>query len=347
MIKNLLTVASVVLTVAASAQTGKIVNNVINMPASEISKSITYQASAAPAGCDTISTAQNNSLTLNTAGSDTATPGCSPKAGFVFGSNCYKDKEKANFFPIASYSTISTPSITGVIVTFFKNLTRGTGGTPTTTVGLKIYGGALATGPSTAAVLGQTTVPMSSILAAQVGTNTSINFLYSFATPIVAPATNGFFASVVIPTTAGDTAVIYNSPASTIDYGWEKWSDNSWNSISGAWGASLKGNLSIYPVLCGNLITTGISKNLGLSKDVTIMPNPSTGLVNVSVALANSQDLTLTVTNALGQVIVNNNYSSVLTEVISLDLTNQSNGVYFVTVSNGKDKMVQRLILNK
>jgi hypothetical protein len=77
------------------------------------------------------------------------------------------------------------------------------------------------------------------------------------------------------------------------------------------------------------------------------MPNPSTGLVNVSVALANSQDLTLTVTNALGQVIVNNNYNSVLTEVISLDLTNQSNGVYFVTVSNGKDKMVQRLILNK
>ena len=77
------------------------------------------------------------------------------------------------------------------------------------------------------------------------------------------------------------------------------------------------------------------------------MPNPSTGLVNVSVALANSQDLTLTVTNALGQVIVNNNYNSVLTEVISLDLTNQSKGVYFVTVSNGKDKMVQRLILNK
>ncbi|MBA3682493.1 MAG: T9SS type A sorting domain-containing protein [Bacteroidetes bacterium] len=348
MTKKLLTIASIALTVTASAQVGGRTNNVLNMePVSEISKSITYKAASAPAGCDTITSAQNGSLTVNTAGSDTSTPGCAPKAGYVFGSNCYQDKEKANFFPVSLYSSVAQGTVTGVIVSFFKNLTRGTGGAATTTVGMTLYNGSLAGGPTT--VLTQTTATMAQILAAQVGTNTSINYLFVLPANVVAPTTGGFFASVVIPTISatGDTAVVFNSPASLIDYGYEKWSDNTWHSISSAWGASLKGNLSIYPVMCGNLVVTGISKNLGLSKDVTIMPNPSTGLVNVAIALPNSQDLSLTVTNALGQVIVSNKYNSVITENVSLDLTNQSNGVYFVTISNGTDKMVQRLILAK
>lgn len=348
MIKKLLIVASVALSVTASAQTGRIVTNTQILEAnSEISKSITYKASSAALGCDTITTAQNASLSLNTAGSDTATPGCSPKAGYVFGSNCYQDKEKANYFPIASYSSIAQGTVTGVIVTFFKNLTRGTGGTPTSTVGMTVYNGSLAGGPTS--VLSQTMATMAQVLAAQ--SNPSVTaFSYLFSLPgggVVAPTTGGFFASVVIPTVAGDTAVVFNSPASTIDYGYEKWSDNSWHSISSAWGAALKANLSIYPIVCGNVVITGISKNLGISKDVKIMPNPSTGLVNLAVTLPSTQDLNVTVTNALGQVIVNNNYNSVLVDVISLDLNNQTNGVYFVTVSNGKDKMVQRLIINK
>ncbi len=346
MIKKLLTVASVALTVAASAQVGGRINNVINIKqVSEISKSITYKAtSSMPVGCDTITTAQNTSLTLNTAGSDTSTPGCSPKAGFVYGTNCYEDKEKANFFPTATYSAIAQPSVSGVIVSFFKNLTRGTGGAGTTTVGMSLYNGTQAGGPTTS--ISQTTATMAQILAAQVGTNTVINYNFTFASPVSIPA-NGFLASVVIPSVGatGDTAVIYNSPSSTSNFSWERWNDNSWHSISSAW--STNGNIAVYPIICGNLVITGISKNLGLSKDVKIMPNPSAGLVNVAITLPNSQDLSLTVTNALGQVIVNNKYNSVMTEMVNLDLTNQSNGVYFVTVSNGSDKMVQRLIINK
>jgi len=348
MIKKLLTVASVALTVAASAQVGGRINNVMNIePVSEISKSITYKASAAPVGCDTITTAQNASLQINTAGSDTSTPGCSPKAGFVFGSNCYQDKEKANYFPIASYASVAQATITGAIVSFFKTGTRGTQGAPTTTVGLTFYNGTLAGGPTT--VLSSTMATMTQILAAYNPTATIANYHFNLTTPVVAPTTGGFFASVIVPTVSatGDTAVVFNSPASTVDYGYEKWADNSWHSISSAWGASLKANLSIYPIVCGNLVITGISKNLGLSKDVQIMPNPSTGLVNVAITLPNSQDLSLTVTNALGQVIVNNKLNSVMTDVVALDLTSQANGVYFVTVSNGTDKMVQRLILNK
>ncbi len=347
MIKKLLTVASVAVTVAASAQVGGRINNVMNIePVSEISKSITYKTSTLPTGCDTITTATSGSLQLNTAGSDTTVPGCSPKAGYVYGTNCYQDKEKANYFALNTYSTVAQASVTSVIVTFFKDLTRGTGGAATTTVGMTLYNGAMAGGPTTA--LGSTIATMAQILAAQPNaTTTAFNYTFTFATPIVAPTTGGFFASVVIPTvaTTGDTAVVWNCPGTT-NFGWERWSDNTWKNINTAWSGA-NANLAVYPVLCGNLVITGISKNLGLSKDVTIMPNPSAGLVNVAITLPTSQDLSLTVTNALGQVIVSNKYNSVMTENVSLDLTSQSNGVYFVTVSNGSDKMVQRLIINK
>jgi hypothetical protein len=348
MIKNLLIAAVTVLTVSANAQSGARIakNNRTNSELSKIEGHSVTSGKSLPSTCYTVTTITGTQVGVSSAQSDTPA-GCSPNAGFVFGSNCYDDKEKANFFPAGTYSMVTSPSVTAVRVLFYKNGTEGTSGT-TMTVGITLYNGtSAASAPST--VISSTVATLANILAAQ--PSPTVNFFYytfNFANPVVVPA-GGFYTSVIIPTTAGDTAVIAaetSTAAAFANNAWEKWSDNSWYSIPNAWGG-LKANLAIQPIICGNAITTAISKNLGLSKDVTIMPNPSTGLVNVSVALANSQDLTLTVTNALGQVIVNNNYSSVLTEVISLDLTNQSNGVYFVTVSNGKDKMVQRLILNK
>ncbi|MCW3078045.1 MAG: hypothetical protein JWO32_2654 [Bacteroidetes bacterium] len=346
MIKQLLSILAVASVVTVSAQTnGKRVNTTINMGvAPEMGKSLTYKTTAN--FCDTIATVQNGSVSLATAGSDTATPGCSPAAGYVYGTNCYGDLEKANFFPVATYSAINSPSITGVTVGFFKNATRGTGGTATSTVALKIYNGALATGPTTA-VVASTVATMAQILSAVAGTSTIIYYTFDFATPVAASATNGFFVSVTLPQGNGDTAVVYNSPNSTIDYGYEKWSDNSWNKISTAWGANTKANLIMFPKVCGTSAAAGISTNSGLSKNISIMPNPSTGLVKMVVSFGTSENLNVTVTNALGQQILSNKYNGISNESIGLDLTSQSNGVYFITISNGTDKMVQRLILNK
>ena len=347
MIKNLLIGAVTVLTVSANAQSGaRIVKN--NRP-NEISKiegqSITAGKSL-PSTCYTVTTITGTQVGVSGAASDTPA-GCSPNAGFVFGSNCYDDKEKANFFPAGTYSMVTSPSVTAVRVLFFKNGTEGTSGT-TMTVGITLYNGtSAATAPGTA--ISSTVATLANILAAQ--PSPTVNFFYytfNFATPVVVPA-GGFYTSVVIPTTAGDTAVIAaetSTAGAFANNAWEKWSDNSWNSIPGAWGG-LKANLAIQPVICGNQVTTAISKNLGLSKNVQIMPNPSNGLLNVAVTLPQTENITVTITNALGQQILANNYDGISNETISLDLTSQSNGVYFVTVSNGKDKMVQRLILNK
>jgi len=343
--KTLLTIASIGLSVCAFAQlNGKLVKNTSIFANSTLAQqSIT--AGSTSILCDTISTLTTSSLTISGAGSDTATPGCSPSAGYVFGSNCYQDAEKANFFNASLYSNLSGATVSGVIVGFFQTGTRGTIGAPTTTVGMTLYNGTNATTtPSTA--IGGTVATLGAITAAHTTTANIFYYTFDFATPLAIPATGGFFASLVVPVTAGDTAVVFNQTAAPTNLCWEKWSDGTWHDMSIAWGSTTKGSLLFLPKLCGAIVT-GISQNLGLSSKVTILPNPTTGLVNVAVILQDKENLSVTVSNTLGQVLVNNKYDGISNDLLSLDLSSFNNGVYFVTVSNGKDKMVQRLVLSK
>lgn len=343
MIKKLLTIATVVLTVAVNAQTN---GRVITSSSSEaFPASITAGEKVSASVCNTLTVFNPTAnVTIYTAGATTAVPGCSPKAGYVFGSNCFGVTEHASHFAASNYATLTSPSITAVSVGFYKNvaLGRGTSGT-TGTVGMQIYAGTSNASAPGAAVT-STSATLANILAAQTNTASSL-FIYTFTfTPFAIPA-SGFYASVVIPTNiaAGDTAALYTQTA-TVNNSWEK-VGATWSDVFTDWG--LNTNHVFIPIVCGNSVATGISKNLGLSKDVTIMPNPSTGLVNVLINLAQTENISLTVTNALGQQVLSNKYDGISTEYFSLDLTNQANGVYFVTVSNGKDKMVQRLIINK
>ena len=76
-------------------------------------------------------------------------------------------------------------------------------------------------------------------------------YRYILPTPVNAPATNGFFASVTIPTAAGDTAVIMDDGSLLTGTNWELWSDNSWHNISTAWGG-YDASMAILPEMqCG------------------------------------------------------------------------------------------------
>ncbi len=343
--KTLLTIASIGLSFCAVAQlNGKISKNTGIFASTKLAQqSITVGSTAIL--CDTLTSLTSSSLSIGGASSDTATPGCSPAAGYVFGSNCYQDAEKANFFAASSYSNLTSATVSGVIVGFFNSGTRGTGGAPTTTVGMALYNGTNAT-TTPSSILGGTVATLGAITAAHTTTNSLFYYTFNFATPIAVPATGGFYASLVVPITAGDTAVVWNQSAAPTNLAWERWSDGTWHDMSIAWGATTKGNLLYLPKMCGT-VSSGISENLGLSSNVTILPNPTTGLVNVAVILQDKENLSITVSNALGQIFIDNKYDGIYNDLLSLDLSNLTNGVYFVTVCNGKDRMVQRLILNK
>lgn len=301
--------------------------------------------------------ASNDTMYVSSASTDTATPGCSPKAGYVFGSNCYDDKEKASFFSASNYSTITGPFVTGAIVVFYKNGTAGTTGTSTRAVNLKMYNGTLAAGPTGTAGIATSTSNIGLISASTAtnnigylagdptvtyGTNVAIPYKYTFTTPIAAPAA-GFYLSVTTPTTAGDTAVILNDFNATTNTSWEMWSDNVWHDMNVAWGGLIN-NMAIFPIInC----STKLTEQSSLSSNVNIMPNPSNGLFNILMTLPTAQNLTINVTNMLGQTVYTSSYKSFIDGMVSVDLSDKNQGIYFVTVSNGVEKNVQRIVITK
>ncbi|MCW3077545.1 MAG: hypothetical protein JWO32_2154 [Bacteroidetes bacterium] len=348
---NFTTPGSYTITVAATNTVGTNSN----------SKSITLSACVTPTTCaDTLSNVSNTgTLSIYTAGSDTATPGCSPKAGFVAGNNCYGDKEKAEFYAASQYSGMSSPQIKGVIVLFYKNGTKGTGGNAASAVTMKIYSATNAT-TAPGALISQTATTLGTIVAA-----TSVSsvtycgspavtfspaiikpYRFNFTTPVNAPPTGGFYASLVLPTGNGDTAVVFNDNNATSTTSWEMWSDNTWHDIKTAWGGATDYHLAILPdMACA--IPTGVRSNSILDNGISLYPNPSNGMVSLIATLPGTQTLEMTIHNALGQVVATSKYTGVTSNVFNIDLNGQSNGVYFVTINNGQEKIVKRLILNK
>jgi len=320
---------------------------------------ITISTCTAPAVCNLTVTnvASNDTMYVGAAGTDTATAGCSPKAGYVFGSNCYDDMEKASFFAASKYSSVSGPFVTGAVVVFYKNGTAGTVGTASRAVNLKMYNGTLAAGPTGTVGIATATANIGLIGAATAtnnigylagdvnvtyATNIAIPYKYTFTTPIAAPAA-GFYLSVTTPTTTGDTAVIFNDFNATTNTSWEMWSDKTWHDMNVAWGG-LVNNMAIFPIIT---CSTKLTEYNSLSNNINIMPNPSNGVFNILMTLPEAQDITIDVTNMLGQSVYVNRYKSIMDGLVSVDLSDKNQGVYFVTISNGKEKNVQRIIIAK
>src|SRR5437762_3009414 len=119
MMKKLLFIAALCGTTMLNAQSGRIAKHrlILNMPSTGVVESKT--SGSLPVTCYTITTITGTVLDIGTITSDTSVPGCSPLAGYSFGSNCFKDMEKANFFGQGYYSSVTSPSVSSVRMTFY------------------------------------------------------------------------------------------------------------------------------------------------------------------------------------------------------------------------------------
>ena len=75
--------------------------------------------------------------------------------------------------------------------------------------------------------------------------------------------------------------------------------------------------------------------------DISVYPNPSTGLVTISMPSVN-EGTTLYITDMIGKEVFK---STVKNANMSLDLTNLQKGLYMLTIYNGKNKQVQKLVI--
>ncbi len=351
--------------VTPSITFGSTGNYVITLVATNSLGTSSYTQAVSVSTCAAVCTASitnvQSTATLNlaTAGSDTATPGCSPKAGYIFGSNCYDDLEKAEYFTQSMYASIPTPKIKSVTVLFFKNGTQGTGGSASVPVNLKLYNGTMASGPTgTTSPIATATANLGMITATTPTTSVNncgapvvfslpiiIPYKYNFPSYPNAPATNGFFASVTTPTTSGDTVVVMSDNGLAVGTNWELWSPNGWFNVSPTWGG-FDAAMAIIPEITCSVTPTGIHESV-LAQNITLMPNPTSGQVKVALTLPDPTDITLTVTNALGQVITKSEITGVTNNVYMVDLSSYNNGVYFIELQGKDEKVVKRVVLNK
>jgi len=86
----------------------------------------------------------------------------------------------------------------------------------------------------------------------------------------------------------------------------------------------------------------------GLSKgEIEVYPNPTKGNVSVKIISADRVSVSLALFNVLGEMILTENFGEVNAASKDVDLSNYSDGVYFVKVSFGEETLIRRIVLNK
>lgn len=270
-----------------------------------------------------------------------ATSGCTVTTygagadGYVAGTNAYGDVAKSQKYDLTTYS-LTLPATVGGAAMIIPYVT-GTG-----SVTAKVYTDASGL-PGT--LLG-TSLPVG---LGSVNTGTYTAFV--FASPVNLSSTV-FHIALDFSTTnpaGGDTVVVAQThdgcSANTVNGSNEQLSDNSWQSFTTAspqgWEFTST-DLAIFPVVTAEMVA-GVKNLSSALATVNVSPNPSNGIFNIS--LKSNMDVTVSVSNTIGQTVVNKNFNS--SEAISVDLSNFNNGVYFITISNGKDKTVKKVVLNK
>ena len=82
-----------------------------------------------------------------------------------------------------------------------------------------------------------------------------------------------------------------------------------------------------------------------LNSAISVYPNPTNGLVNLSIEMESKTDFSVELVNAMGQSIRNANYTQTMNITLEFDLTNVASGIYFVKVNSDKGTFIERIIL--
>ncbi len=84
---------------------------------------------------------------------------------------------------------------------------------------------------------------------------------------------------------------------------------------------------------------------VAFDQSIRLAPNPTNGVTNLLVSLPEAADLTIRVTNSLGQQVIQRVENNVQEGTLRLDMSRFAKGMYFVELSDGKNQSTRRLIV--
>lgn len=119
--------------------------------------------------------------------------------------------------------------------------------------------------------------------------------------------------------------------------------------VNDAWTGELANNGDYYVSLGGQDRTGLIYKDLASAADtdgtVTIRPNPNDGLFSFQFTVLEPTDLQVEIVNALGQVVFTERQAKFAGAYRKeMDLTAQSNGVYYLKVTRNGEQSVHKVV---
>ncbi len=120
-------------------------------------------------------------------------------------------------------------------------------------------------------------------------------------------------------------------PSSIYSTSW-KFVGEDWTYISNYYDAC--------PMLRACLPVLGVSANEEIAANISIYPNPTTGIVNIN----NVEGATIEVLNLMGQVVKTIENASAINNI---DLSNNANGTYFVRVVKGNEVSTTKINIVK
>jgi hypothetical protein len=112
------------------------------------------------------------------------------------------------------------------------------------------------------------------------------------------------------------------------------------NDAAPAWGwvtqlAAVRLNLSL---------AIGVDEK-DVKSEFSVSPNPSNGLVTLNVSSNVAKTYTLTVRYMFGQSVYTDNLGVHGAKSQDFDLSNVDKGVYFVTLQNGNERLVKKVVI--
>lgn len=79
---------------------------------------------------------------------------------------------------------------------------------------------------------------------------------------------------------------------------------------------------------------------------VQVFPNPSKGEFKVRLIDQTGDNVSITVTNVVGQVVRQFDVNPAVQQVTAIDLTGETQGIYFVKVMNGEKSTIRKVVLS-
>lgn len=250
--------------------------------------------------------------------------------GYIFGNNSYGETQCAQ-----RYNAVNG-TISEILVQYGKK--KGTTGITTA----KIY----SVNPTTKA-------PQNDLGTSAVVTTASVS-ITAYTSYVFSPSvsvSDGFYAAVVLPTTAGDTVGILSFKFGCSSSDSLSWLNlpgfGGWNSVTGLF-APPDNNTDIV-ILPVGAVNTGVNEysSGGLSL-LGAYPNPANDFTNVSYRIDVSTDVSVEVFDLTGRVL--ESFSEKLlagTHTMKISSKDFSSGNYYYTIKAGAVKLTSKFVVVK